>query len=692
MKKSSLYFKLAFQNIKNNRKFYIPYLIAGMFTSMMCYILLYLRNDDKLNSNYGGSVLAVLRSFLNIGIVITVLFSIIVVFYTNSFLMKRRKRELGLYNILGMQKGNLAWIQVAETAGIAVASVLGGVVFGVIFAKLTLLLLCKITGLTAPFGFHVDFSAIAMTVLIFAAIYMLVLIYNVAQVGKTKPIDLLRSEKMGQKPPKAKWIITIIGILSLGTGYTMSLVSEDVMTAISFFLVAVILVIIGTYCLFTSGSITILKAMQKNKRYYYKTAHFTGVSGMIYRMKANAVGLANICILSTMVLVTVSATVTLNVGVEDSINSHYPYDVSFSVGRCTGDEQYLTEDEIKSVSDRLIKSANDFAAEKNLKITDVRNYDELEFTSFRKDDDLSAETPNSTLPDSSSAVYTRIVTIDDYNRLTGSNIALKSGEVLMQSSEKAPILDFTMFSKRFTVKEQIDNHPCNSDIYTIALPARLYVMTKDDMLFMQQGQKDVYDMQSSIMNYTVMNINSSDRNIQLGLYDTVKNEFNLALADINEQRVKDGSEDGLSFMSDSYCKATQAENQYALYGGFLFLGIFFGLLFTMAAVMIIYYKQLSEGYDDKDRFAIMQKVGMSSKEVKKTIHSQVLTVFFLPLCVAVIHLCVAFKIIKMMLFALQLTNTALYIACMAVTVLIFAVIYSIVYAVTARSYYKIVQR
>ena len=341
MKKSSLYFKLAFQNIKNNRKFYIPYLIAGMFTSMMCYILFYLLRDDTLNDSYDGATLMILREFMYVGIVITALFSVIVVFYTNSFLIKRRKRELGLYNILGMQKRNLAWIQVIETAAIAIVSVLGGVLCGMLFAKLTLLLLCKITGFDAPFGFHVDFLAIAATSLIFSAIYFIVLIYNVIQVGKARPVDLLRSEKMGQKPPKAKWALTVIGVLSLGAGYVMSLITENIMIAITLFLIAVVLVIIGTYCLFTSGSITILKAMQKSKRYYYKTAHFTGVSGMIYRMKANAVGLANICILSTMVLVTVSTTVALNIGAEDSINSHYPYDISYGIGRFVDDHQIL---------------------------------------------------------------------------------------------------------------------------------------------------------------------------------------------------------------------------------------------------------------------------------------------------------------------------------------------------------------
>ncbi|MGN0115346.1 MAG: ABC transporter permease [Acutalibacteraceae bacterium] len=685
MKKSSLYFKLAFQNIKNNRKFYIPYLLAGMFTSMMCYILFYLLRDDTLNDSYDGSTLEVLRQFMTIGIVITALFSVIVVFYTNSFLIKRRKRELGLYNILGMQKRNLAWIQVIETASIAIMSVLGGVLCGMLFAKLTLLLLCKITGFDAPFGFHVDFIAIAATALIFAAIYFLVLIYNVIQVGKARPVDLLRSEKMGQKPPKAKWVFTVIGVLCLGAGYVMSLITENILYAITLFLIAVVLVIIGTYCLFTSGSVTMLKIMQKNKRYYYKTAHFTGVSGMIYRMKANAVGLANICILSTMVLVTVSTTVALNIGAEDSINSHYPYDICYGIGRVE-DENSITEDEIKIVGEKLKTGAYEFAKDNGFEITEIKNYSNIEFTAIRDGNDYSAKSPNEA--DIVDAVIVSVIPIDDYNRMTGNNYTLKSGEVLLQTTEKEPSDKFMSFSKQFTVNAQIDDHPCYSKSIIYTIPARMYVMTYDDMMFMANGQKEVYDMSSSIMNYTVLNTKGADKKMQQALYNKMFEQIGSELVKLDSKR----DEYGATFASDNYCKATRAQEQYAVYGGFLFLGIFFGLLFTMAAVMIIYYKQLSEGYDDKERFAIMQKVGMSQKEVKKTIHSQVLTVFFLPLCVAVIHLCVAFKMIKMLLYALMLTNTWLYVGCMAVTVLVFAVIYSAVYALTARSYYKIVQQ
>lgn len=688
MKKSSLYFKLAFQNIKNNRKFYIPYLIAGMFTSMMCYILFYLLRDDTLNKGYDGSTLEVLRQFMTIGIVITALFSVIVVFYTNSFLIKRRKRELGLYNILGMQKRNLAWIQVIETVAIAIVSVLGGVLLGMLFAKLTLLLLCKITGFDAPFGFHVDFVAIAVTALIFAAIYFLVLVYNVIQVGRARPIDLLRSEKVGQKPPKAKWVFTVIGVLCLGAGYVMSLITDNIFYAITLFLIAVVLVIIGTYCLFTSGSITMLKAMQKNKRYYYKTAHFTGVSGMIYRMKANAVGLANICILSTMVLVTVSTTVALNMGAEDSINTNYPYDISYGIGINLEDEDSITEDEIKIVNKATKTGAYEFAAKNGFEITEFENYSTLEFTAVQDGNDYSAINPNNAeAGDELSVVSIRIIPLDDYNKLTGRNITLKSGEVLLQTTEKEPSDRFTSFKKQFTVKSQIDDHPCYSKSIIYTIPARMYVMTYDDMMFMANGQKEVYDMSSSIMSYTVMNTKGADKKTQQALFNNVYERFEGEI-----DRLSNGDESSLSYATDSYCKASRAQEQYAVYGGFLFLGIFFGLLFTMAAVMIIYYKQISEGYDDKERFAIMQKVGMSEKEVKKTIHSQVLTVFFLPLCVAVIHLCVAFKMIKMLLYALMLTNTWLYVGCMAATVLVFAVIYSAVYALTARSYYKIVQQ
>ena len=688
MKKSSLYFKLAFQNIKNNHKFYIPYLIAGMFTSMMCYILLYILRDDKLNTNYDGSTLMVLREFMYVGIVITAIFSVIVVFYTNSFLIKRRKRELGLYNILGMQKRNLAWIQVIETVTIAIVSVLGGVLLGMLFAKLTLLLLCKITGFDAPFGFHVDFVAIAVTALIFAAIYFLVLVYNVIQVGRARPIDLLRSEKVGQKPPKAKWVLTVVGVLCLGAGYVMSLITDNIFYAITLFLIAVVLVINGTYCLFTSGSITMLKAMQKNKRYYYKTAHFTGVSGMIYRMKANAVGLANICILSTMVLVTVSTTVALNMGAEDSINTNYPYDISYGIGRLE-DEDSITEDEIKIVNKTTKTGAYEFAAKNGFEITEFENYSTLEFTAVQDGNDYSAINPNNAeAGDELSVVSIRIIPLDDYNKLTGRNITLKNGEVLLQSSEKEPADKFTSFSREFTVKEQINDNPYFSYSHLSYVPVRLYIMTYDDMMFMAKSQVEVYDVSSAVMNYTVLNTKGADKKMQQALYNNMYERRNSVLVELDSKH----GEYGVAYRSDNYCKATQAEIQYAVYGGFLFLGIFFGLLFTMAAVMIIYYKQISEGYDDKERFAIMQKVGMSEKEVKKTIHSQVLTVFFLPLCVAVIHLCVAFKMIKMLLYALMLTNVWLYVGCMAVTVLVFAVIYSAVYALTARSYYKIVQK
>lgn len=663
MSKLFFYFKLAATNLKKNSKIYLPYLLTCSGTIMMFYIMLFITfNKGVMEFSESLSFLLMLGCYV-IGI-----FSAIILFYTNSFLIKQRKKELGLFNILGMGKMHIGFVMAIENLYVAIITLVSGLASGILFSKLMLMLLMKLLSFEVTFGFEISPFAIGVTCLLFCGIFFLTMLFNLGQVHLSKPVELLRGGNTGEKEPKTKWLLAITGFITLGLGYYIAIVTKSPLDAIGLFFIAVLLVIVGTYCLFTAGSIAMLKALRKNKKYYYKTKHFTSVSGMIYRMKQNAAGLASICILSTMVLVMLSTTISMYFGMEDALRVQFPRNVEINAYNISAEDSKMLGD----IIDKDISESG----------TDIYNSIRYRFKNYTlvKDGSRFNFYNDSSYSGSGNPVVF-FIPLDEYNRLQGSSEKLAENELLLYSPNAKYTDSKLLFNNtEYSVKSVLD---------TLNVETYFSIRFSDTFYFIVPSEKDIIDiyheMKGGTDDFTGMSYYygfdvSGDPTAMTDIANKLNNSIgNLEYGD-NE-----------TFLHIS-CVEYGRQSFLSVYGGLFFLGIFLGTLFIMATVMIMYYKQVSEGYDDKGRFEIMQKVGMSRSEVKKSIGSQVLTVFFLPLVTAGIHIAFAFNIIRKLLAVLNLTNVALFGLCTALTILVFAILYAVVYALTARVYYKIVEQ
>lgn len=637
-----IYEKLAVTNLKNNRKTYVPYIFTGVLTVMMFYIIDALSKEEGITQN-------TLKICLQYATGVIIVFAVIFLFYTNSFLIKRRKKEIGVYNILGMGKRHIARMMAVETILTAGISILGGLVFGIIFGKLMYLLLLKILHNSVDMQFSVNGTAIVQTVILFAGIFLLTYLYNILQIQLVNPVELLHGGNQGEKEPKSRWLLVIVGVAALGNGYWIALTTEAPLEALLKFFVAVVCVIIGTYALFIAGSIVVLKILRKNKAYYYNPKHFTSVSGMIYRMKQNGAGLANICVLSTMVLVMVSTTVSLYAGMEDILDSRFPRDVSIVCNEAdTNNEETLQ---------RLIKEQCEKAG---VKITDRVRYRYGSMNAVLKGNNL--EKVEQYYPDNH-FYYVEMITQEEYNRIEKQNVSLKEQEILTYTTNgKCGKKQINIAGQNYQVKKEL-SEMTSQPKSTAEMYKTLYIV------FANAEQIERIESFSYADKFNL----KGDDGKQKETLEQIQNEF--------YEKFPDGTMESRMLSRSSF---------YELYGGLFFIGIYLGSMFIMATVLIIYYKQISEGYDDRERYQIMQKVGMSKKEVKRSIRSQVLSVFFLPLVVAVIHVAVAFKVMTKILGVLNLTNVSLFAVCTIITIAVFAVFYIIVYSITAKEYYRIV--
>ncbi|WP_195454729.1 FtsX-like permease family protein [Turicibacter sanguinis] len=639
-----LYPKLAWMNIKKNKQTYMPYILTCIGTMMMFYVIHAISlNDGLLNMPNSMS----LQSILSMGVVVILIFSVIFLLYTNSFLIKRRKKELGLFNVLGMEKKHIAWVLFFETLFTSLISLAFGLFGGIILNKLMFVLLLRLLKFDIPLGFELDMASIEFTAQCFSLIFILTLICNLVQIWMSKPIELLKGGQVGEKEPKTKWISAIIGVLSLGIGYGIALSVETPLAAIPLFLVAVIFVMIGTYELFTAGSIVVLKLLRKNKKIYYKKHNFIAISGMMYRMKQNAKGLANICILSTAVIVMLSTTVSLYVGMEESLHTQYPQDV-FLRGNDVNDEKI----------NRINQILDDKVNEYQIKLKDEFHYKSKSMMATLKDGNYALGQNISS--DSYSFGF---ISIDDFNRLEQTDIQLSVDEVLIFSISGTYGKDSIMINNQvYQIKQEFDEVSFQPKQENSLFPVYLLIVN-DIQIF---GEEDVY--------YSVgFNVDNTDE-VSVEFVDSLNTEFRLNSID--------------AYVSGA---ASSRADFLMTYGGLFFLGIFLGTLFLMATVLIIYYKQVSEGYDDKERFEIMQRVGMSKQEIRKTIRVQILMVFFLPLIFMMIHIAFAFPIITKLLALFGLMNTQLFLAATIGTIVIFASIYALIFNLTAKTYYKIVE-
>lgn len=649
------YSKLALNNIKKNSRTYFPYILTCICTIAMFYIMSFLSTGVNFPTEDVQEVMGVI---LNLGVYVIGIFSVIFLFYTNSFLIKNRKKEFGLFNILGMEKKHILKILLLETTFISFISLITGLALGIVLSKSIFLLLLKILGLNIQMGFQISLNALVSSIVLFIIIFAIIFLNSFRQIHLTNPIELLKGGQVGEKEPKTKWLMTIIGFVCLFSGYYISVTTDNAIESLSSFFIAVILVIIGTYALFMAGSIAILKMLRKNKRIYYKSNNFISISGMIYRMKQNAAGLANICILSTMVLVMLSTTVSLFIGVEDSLRRNLGNDIVVSVETINADT-----DRIDSIIEKEVKSYNG-TIENKLSFKYSNTIAEQNGNKFSGNDLFFQQSSNL-----SQAINFMIISVGEYNKLEKTNITLKDDEILLYSNNKKNTFEKINFNNiDFKVKANLKSL---SFVPDTSLVSSYAVVTANENIIKNIKANDKNSTGALSYHY------SFDTNIDKESQKKLTKSLSASLEKGNVEAYVDGLED-------------KREGFNSVYGGLFFLGIFLGTLFVMATVLIIYYKQISEGYDDRKRFEIMKKVGMSDKEIKKSIHSQVLMVFFIPLITSCIHVAFAFNVINKLLVLLVLENTKLFIMCTIGTILVFTILYAIVYSLTAKVYYKIV--
>ena len=680
--RNGLYPKLAAQGMRQNRRFFLPYLLALAGLTAAFYVMSALCADPGVVTMRGFAYVMVM---MQIGMFVAGILSAVLLLYINSFLMKQRKKELGLYNILGMGKGNIALIQCWESLYTALLGIGGGLLFGVLFHRLATIALVSLLKFSIPFSSSLSLSAMGSTAVFFGFLLLLALALNLLRVRVSSPIELLHGGNVGEKEPRTRWLMAVVGAACLGAGYFIAVTTKDPALAMAFYFLAVILVIIGTYCLFTAGSIALLKLLRKNKGFYYQTGHFIGVSGMLYRMKRNAVGLANICILSTMVMVMISGTLALYLGQGEIIAAQYPASLNMTVHYDPAYGQTLNREE----AEELIRQ---FAAEQNVPITSLRAVEFLHFNALANPDTRRLEVGGQGENNDRRAVY--LLTAQDYAALTGSPApALRPGEAAV-CGQLPP-----GFGSQLTIQGISGNSEIGAP-KSLTVTDSLPVITHFDTTFdMSETLCLVLSDSAQVQEFWALQSAALD-NYAADLVTTLlveldcTNEEEMALVDawsdasINENFF-DGTGNWEYWRVDS--RAEMSVDGYAMAGGFLFLGIILGVIFLMATVLIIYYKQVSEGYEDQGRFEIMRKVGLTQREVKSSIRSQVLLVFFLPIAVAAIHILFDFNLVARMLTLFGVRTIATVALCTVGTLLAFLAVYAVVYLLTARTYYKIVK-
>ncbi len=672
-----LYPRLAWQNLRKNGKFYLPYILTIMGTAGSFYILMTLVGANDLPDMTRYSYLTV---FLQLGAVIVGIFSVIFLFYTNSFLMKQRKKELGLYHVLGMGKRHIAKVLAWETLYTAFLGIVGGILLGMLFQRGITALMYRLAQYEdLPYRFYVSREGMLTTCILFGLILFINLLFNLKRIHGQNPVEMMREGAVGEREPKTRYVLSALGIVTLGAGYLIAVRVQDAIEAFGFYFLAVFLVIIGTYCLFTAVSIAILKLLRKNKKFYYQTRHFIGLSGMLYRMKRNAVGLANICILSTMVLVMISGTLSLFLGTEDMLDAQYPADFTLSVRY---DPSQVNSFQPQGVLDRMSQGL----AQQGGRVESAYGYSVFSFAGLEQGDTLTLSKADG----QGRQTQVSVLTARDYAKLTGGQAPQLSETQVLLYAKGSDLKDTIHLqfdapgtnAMTFTVAQRLEEFPALARAAVgapLSIVDQVCLVVADESVLTQtyQGQKAALGEDSNSVMW-------------FGLFDMAGDTQNVDEAKAMENLSDPDGTTGSWERASCYSRAANAEEIYTVNGGFFFLGIFLGFLFIMATVLIIYYKQITEGYEDRNRFQIMQKVGLDKAEIRRSVNSQVLVVFFAPLLVAAVHVAFDFRLVGLLLTLFGVANTTLTLLCTVGTLLAFMVVYSIVYALTARVYYRIV--
>lgn len=676
---NGFYMRLAAGNLLRNKRMYGPYCVASALMSGMVSIILNLVFSRSIsNLSYGGTVIAM----FTMGIVVMVIFTMGYMLYINSFLIKRRKKEFGLYGVLGMERRHVARVILWENAIMSFGALLVGLLSGIVLGRLIFMLLMRTLHTAAGSLYQLSIESILVTAAIFLVIFILTTLYNLNQVRLANPVDLLKGEQKGEKRVRFAVPITIVGLCILGYAYYLAITVGNSVTALLGFWPAVILVIIATWLLFTGGSACILNLLKRNKRIYYKPRNFITISGLSHRMKQNAAGLANICILSTMVMVTVSCCCSLYLGQNEILMYQNPHDITMSLHVSDKASQDAAIDKTTAYAETL-------ASEQAVEIEGILRYDARSQSALFADGKLYYRDTSGQLlyaMDVSQEAFidVRIMTVDAYNAATGSNEVLGDDEIiLLAEGEKATLTEVPYGTGTMRVQKAYTqtpytrgkNSPEDGVLFIIVANEQI----ADDM------EKTVNPLVSNYETYTFLKIDIEAEQEAGEAYSTAVLDFFGAEADAAAR----SSDQGSAYRTSNIFRNRM--ESYGMYGGLLFLGVFFAILFLTNTVLIIYFKQISEGFEDCERFAILQKVGLSDAEVKSTINRQMLIVFLMPLTVALIHIAAASNMIRQMLGSFMLVNFTLTMLCILVTCAVFVVVYLAVYRVTARTYYKLVK-
>lgn len=669
--KRGFYTKLAITGIKKNKKLYIPYILTCAAMVMMFYIIASLADSPVLNGMLGSETVIGVLSF---GTEVIAIFSVIFLFYTNSFLIRKRKKEFGLYNILGMGKKNISVILLNETVILYLLSITIGLFFGIVFSKLAELALLNVLQEDISYIISISVNSILKSAIIYATVFALIFLNALRQIHLSNPINLLRSENVGEKPPKANWVMAVIGLIILCVAYYLSFTIESPLIAMMTFFMAVVMVIIATYILFISGSVTFCRLLQKKKKYYYKPNHFVSVSSMVYRMKRNGAGLASICILSTMVLVTLSSTVSMYIGLEDSVKQRAPQQIIATATYENLDSEYdHGVENLKNIIEKTL--ADDNAEASNiLEINSAKtaglltdNYIE---TNSDKSDTLDA------LINYANIYQVYFLPLSEYNRVMSAEEVLNDDEALVfDSKQKFAEGTITVGElKALRVKKTLSEEMMFEDnVNKMSAVPSMYIIVTDIYYKDMKIPLDYswyYGFDTDVSDEEQINIKDE-------IYHNFFNVFNTSKREV---------------LYDVESSAGIRSSYKTMYGGFFFLGIILSLVFIFGAVLIIYYKQISEGYEDQSRFDIMQKVGMTKCEIRKSINSQILTVFFMPLITAGLHLIFAFPMIDKILELFDINNFSFIVIVTICCFLAFTVFYALVYRITSNAYYSIVSK
>lgn len=668
----NVYPKLAWEGIRKNKRLYVPYIAMGALMVMMYYLLRFLQDSPVIGVMRGAVTLS---TVLPMGYAVIAIFSIIFLFYTNSFLIRQRYREFGLYNILGMNKQNVCMIMVWESIFVGSIAIVTGLAAGILLSKGAELVLFNLVHMDISFDLRISAVSVFYTITGYIIIYLILLLNSVIKVWFAKPLDLLKSNRVGEKMPKRTWVYAAVGMVLLGAAYYLAVSIKEPLTALMYFFLAVIMVIIGTYALFMAGSVVLCRILQKNKRYYYQPNHFISVSSMMYRMKRNGAGLASICILLTMVLVMLSSTTSLYFGIEDSLVGRYPHSVNVVVG--FSDVEDLNSENLKKLYEAVRENSPE------VKETDCYTMGGTSGLFSDQGINLDVTSVDVSINDYEQVGTLQVMSLEEYNRLCDADETLNADECLLYANRITYDSDtFTIVDgSSYKVKKMLDNCVKDGDLDSMMNPSMIMVVPD-----FEECLKTVSDFRTRTEG-TVMALRW-----KCG-YDVESTEQETKEAEAIEESLARLSEtksvDGLIFYSvDS--REDNRESFYDLNGSLFFLGIVLSTVFLLAAVMIIYYKQLSEGYEDYTRYEIMQKVGMTKQDIRKSINSQMLTVFFSPLLMAGLHLCFAFPFLWKIMMMFGLNNRTLIIAITVICYIIFGIFYAVVYKITSNLYFHIV--